>query len=78
VKRADLLPDTSAVVGCYSVHVYCCHPSDRQAGRRCGSMDEFIGETRAECLAAAGAAGWWIGRGRDRVLCPFHVRRMPR
>jgi hypothetical protein len=79
MKRAEIATDSSAVVGCYTVHIYCCHPNDRGGGGPlCYNHDEFTGQTRGECLACARRAGWWISREQDKALCPSHARKVPR
>lgn len=83
MKRSEIPRDSGAVVGCYSVHLYCRHPNhfNEWCAGVAGVCDlpmEFIAETRAECLREATRHGWWIGRednGNSRaVLCPYHAR----
>lgn len=90
MKRSDLPEIGNAVVGCYSVDLYCSHPKHdddlhaewraRAQGR--GVVDEsplnLTGETRAECLRRGRSLGWWVSRDEKRVLCPYHAKQMPR
>lgn len=62
MKRSDIPRDSGAVVGCYSVHLYCTHPLhdtvyDARWSEQYGG--EFIGGTEVDCLRAARADGWW-------------------
>lgn len=82
MKRSELPETGNAVVGCYSVDVYCSLPYTEHleypapAGQ--ADMAMFTGETRAGCLRAARSSGWWISRDEKRALCPYHAKQVPR
>jgi len=85
MKRSEIPRATGAVVGCYTVHLYCSHPE--QVGfnlcwNHHDQQNEFTGTSEAACLAEARRRGWWISRADPyharAVLCPFHAREVPR
>lgn len=89
LERGDLPANPNAVVGCYSIVLYCVHPRhDADYGERMREIGgpgdvaeyptDFIGETRAETLRAARKQGWYISRDEQRVLCPYHAKQVPR
>jgi len=83
MKRSEIPRDSGAVVGGYSVHLYCSHPEHVGYDRRWDYHGgEFTGETEAECLSVARGNGWWISRYNAdflrAVLCPYHASEVPR
>jgi hypothetical protein len=80
---------SGAVVGCYSVHLYCQHPRHHEEQYAWPPNDavskspmEFAGRSETDCLREARKYGWWIGRKYEdwsrAVLCPYHAREVPR
>jgi hypothetical protein len=89
VNRSDIPRVVGAVVGCYSVHLYCGHQNHMaDYGRRMKAIggpgdvaeypEEMTGESRAGILRYARRNGWWISRDEERVLCPYHAREVKR
>jgi hypothetical protein len=85
MKRSEIPRDSGAVVGCYSVHLYCQYPEHRMdfvVRDEVPHHGEFVGETEAYCLSIARDNGWWISRYdadfRRAVLCPYHAREVRR
>ena len=81
MKRSEIPRDSGAVVGCYSVHLYCQHPVHGFTEGRRAEPSEFTGDNENDCLTAARILGWWISRkegGERAVLCPYHAREVPR
>ena len=82
MKRSEIPRDSGAVVGCYSVHLYCQHPEHGFSQGRHVEPGEFTGDSETDCLTAARIYGWWVGRANGRgeraVLCPYHAREVPR
>lgn len=71
------------IVGCYSIHLYCDHPSHVWWECR-HNGDEYGGKDEATCLREARRAGWKIvkrkgytsGRnGAGESHCPVCVKR---
>jgi len=84
MRRSEVPRVSGAVIGGYSVHLYCTHPGHAEYDVRWSVYygGEFMGETEAGCLSTARRDGWWISR-RDpyfarAVLCPYHAREVPR
>jgi hypothetical protein len=73
------------IVGGYDLQLYCEDPrhEDREANARLGqahwerytrhSPGHFTGETYAEAVRSARAAGWLVcARHTGRAICPLH------
>ena len=78
MRRNEVKRDGCAVVGGYTLHLYCQHPDARPYV--CHPVDEFAAETYAGCAREASALGWWISRpdiaGGRAVLCPVHNKQV--
>lgn len=84
MKRSEIPRDNGAVVGCYSVHLYCQHPfhDSDVITYDLPYYGSFAGNDEAGCLKSATEDGWWISRkyagGKRAVLCPYHAREVSR
>lgn len=65
-----------AVVGCYSMHLYCDTGGDPYGGT-CPShvpgatqMTEFTSHTHSQCIRQAKDRGWTFNRDKTKAFCP--------
>lgn len=72
-----------AVVGCYTIDLYCDTGGDKFAGN-CPNRstldwwDEFTGASERDCLKQARSAGWTFKDRKTKAFCPkCSLRRMP-
>lgn len=60
-----------AIVGAYSVHLY-CDTGGAAWGEECpfNNRPEYTGETEGDCLKQARRDGWKFNRERTKAFCP--------